>query len=87
MLYNLDTLQRGVQITYIRKRRINMTIKKFTVSKTELLFYLGEVVDMGIATEQEENIYYTYLETGEVENSKAVQRILQKMKKLHYEKY
>lgn len=64
-----------------------MTIKKFTVSKSELLFYLEEVIEMNNATELEQEVYYTYRHTGKLKNSETVQQILRKMKKLHNEKY
>lgn len=61
-------------------------LEKETFNKYEVMEYLEEVIQMGLATEEEENIYYDMKYTGKCTYKDYVQ-VRKNMHKLYNEKF
>jgi hypothetical protein len=56
-------------------------MEKLHFSKSEVIAFLEEMIEIGMATEDEQLLYENYIWNGKLERSNTYKKVLKKMKK------
>jgi hypothetical protein len=62
-------------------------MEKLHFSKSEVTSFLEEMIEIGMATEDEQLLYENYIWDGKLERNSTYKKVLRKMKKLTNEEF